>query len=93
MNIKQEELDWLAEGEMDASERAALFARLDESSDGWKRCAIALVEHQLIRGSIKEMVDFGFQSEANEIAAVSNQAPQTLHEFTGKRESPSLIHI
>ena len=86
MNIKQEELDWLAEGEMDASERAALFARLDESSDGWKRCAIALVEHQLIRGSIKEMVDSGFQSEANEIA-VSDQAPQTFHEYSGKRES------
>ena len=93
MNIKQEELDWLAEGEMDPGERAALFARLDQSNDGWKRCAIALVEHQLIRSSIKDMVDSGFQSKANGSVAVPDQAPHAPGKLAVDRETKSRKRI
>lgn len=48
MNVTQEELDWFVEGELDHQERDELFARLDEDVDGWKRCALALLEQQAL---------------------------------------------
>ncbi len=51
-NISQAELDWLAEGEMESSERDDLFARLDADPAEWKRCALALLERQAISNSL-----------------------------------------
>ena len=46
--VTQEELDWLAEGGLESSERQQLFDRLDEQDDGWKRCALALLEQKAL---------------------------------------------
>ena len=50
--VTQLELDWLAEGEMNADERQQLLARLDHTPDGWKRCAFALLESQSLGRSL-----------------------------------------
>lgn len=37
-------LDRLADGALDAAERRALFGRLEGTPDGWRKCALALLE-------------------------------------------------
>lgn len=46
--VTQVELDWFVEGELDRRERDELFARLDSDPDGWKRCALALLERDAL---------------------------------------------
>ena len=46
--VTQAELDWFVEGELDRRERDELFARLDSDPDGWKRCALALLERDAL---------------------------------------------
>ncbi len=46
--VTQAELDWFVEGELDRQERDELFARLDSDPDGWKRCALALLERDAL---------------------------------------------
>lgn len=57
--VTQEELDWLAEGGLDRAERQQLFDRLDQQSDGWKRCALALLEQKALQSvlSKKQYID------------------------------------
>ena len=42
-------LDRLADGELDASERASVLTALSNEPDGWRRCAIAFLEAQAWR--------------------------------------------
>ena len=52
--VTDEELDLLAEGELSNEERADLFRRLDEQPGEWKNCALAILETQALRGSVRE---------------------------------------
>lgn len=48
-------IDRLADGELTAAERQALFARLDADpgAAGWRRCALAFLEAQLLREALR----------------------------------------
>jgi hypothetical protein len=48
------DLDRLVDGELSAAERRVLVRRLDASSDGWKRCALAFMEAQAWREALHE---------------------------------------
>jgi anti-sigma factor RsiW len=52
--ITDEELDLLAEGELSHAERADLFRRLDENPSHWKDCALAILEAQSLRKSLRQ---------------------------------------
>ncbi len=45
-------LDRLADGELDGPARRALIDRLEAEPDGWRRCALAFLEHQCWRESL-----------------------------------------
>jgi hypothetical protein len=46
-------LDRLVDGELDASERRSLLTALDETPDGWRRCAVAFLEAQAWRSDLR----------------------------------------
>lgn len=46
--IDQHLLDLLVDGELDESKRRELLARLDDTEDGWRRCALAFLENQCL---------------------------------------------
>ena len=48
------DFDRLGDGELSASERRTLVARIEASPDGWKRCALAFLEAQAWREAIAE---------------------------------------
>lgn len=48
--------DRLADGELSSAERRALLASLDELPDGWRRCALTLLEAQAWRREFSSLV-------------------------------------
>jgi hypothetical protein len=48
--------DRLADGELSNAERQELLASLDDRADGWRRCALALLEAQTWRRDFKSFV-------------------------------------
>jgi hypothetical protein len=48
-------LDRLADGELDPGERQRLLSRLDRQPDGWRRCAVALLEAQCWRDEMSAL--------------------------------------
>jgi hypothetical protein len=56
-------VDRLVDGELDAGERRSLLAALDETPDGWHRCAIAFLEAQAwssdLRGALVSSPETG----------------------------------
>jgi hypothetical protein len=48
--------DRLADGELSGDEYRRLLASLDHHPDGWKRCALALLEAQALRGELRALV-------------------------------------
>jgi hypothetical protein len=48
-------LDRLADGELSGFEYRQLLASLDHRPDGWKRCALALLEAQALRGELRSL--------------------------------------
>lgn len=49
-------LDRLADGELNREEYAALLSSLDQHDEGWKRCALALLEGQALRTELRDLV-------------------------------------
>lgn len=49
-------LDLLVDGELNLEERRELFARLDLRPENWKRCALAFLEDQALRGDLKSVL-------------------------------------
>lgn len=49
------EIDLLADGELDPDRRRALLARLESSPAGWRRLALAFVEAQVVRESVRAL--------------------------------------
>lgn len=47
-------LDRLVDGELSNPERTALLRALDQSPDGWRRCAIAFLESQELRTALRD---------------------------------------
>ena len=52
-------LELLADGELDEESRRTLLSRLDRTSDGWRRCALAFLEAQCLGESLERGVLFG----------------------------------
>ena len=52
-------LELLADGELDEESRRTLLSRLDQTSDGWRRCALAFLEAQCLGESFERGVLFG----------------------------------
>ena len=52
-------LELLADGELDEDSRRTLLSRLDQTSDGWRRCALAFLEAQCLGESFERGVLFG----------------------------------
>ncbi len=48
--------DRLADGELSPIERRELLSSLDGRADGWRRCALALLESQAWRGELPQLV-------------------------------------
>jgi hypothetical protein len=48
--------DLLADGELDTRRRRELFLRLDREPEGWRRCALALFEAQVLRADLRAEV-------------------------------------
>jgi hypothetical protein len=51
--VTDEELDVLAEGELSLDQRTDLFRRLDKEPWQWKNCALAILETQAVRESLR----------------------------------------
>lgn len=51
-----EQFDRLADGELTAAERRELLDSLDDRDDGWRRCALALLEAQAFQAQLKSYV-------------------------------------
>ncbi|MEM9657681.1 MAG: hypothetical protein AAF961_04895 [Planctomycetota bacterium] len=64
--------DRLADGELSAAERRELLASLDGRTDGWRRCAIALLEAQSMAAQLKACV-------AEETSESSSQRLRAVH--------------
>ena len=47
-------LELLADGELDEEPRRELLARLDQTADGWRHCALAFLEAQCLGESLKK---------------------------------------
>ena len=79
-NVTQAELDWFAEGELSVEQRTELFHRLDLEPDGWKRCALALLEHRALTNSLDSL---------REHASVTPDDPGKVALPAGHANSPS----
>jgi hypothetical protein len=49
-------LDRLADGELDADQQRWLLTALETEPDGWRRCALAFVEAQALRGEFRRII-------------------------------------
>jgi hypothetical protein len=55
-SIHHRELERLADGEFSPMALRDLFARLDQTDDGWKRTALALIEAQALRTACRSVL-------------------------------------
>ena len=67
--------DRLADGELSASERQELLSSLDSRTDGWRRCALALLEAQTWRSEFKSFVT---EKVPPSVVRVAETAPTSL---------------
>ena len=66
-------LDRLVDDELSASEREQLLNSFEQTSDGWRRCALAFLEHQAWRHQLKQFV----QPSKEEAVRVSDSTAQS----------------
>lgn len=66
-------LDRLVDGELSADERRRLIASLDDRADGWRRCALAFLEAQSLRGALQLMVSQPLASEPASVGRLTTQ--------------------
>ncbi len=67
--------DRLADGELSAAERQELLSSLDGRADGWRRCALALLEAQTWRSEFKSFVT---EKVPPSVVRVAETAPTSL---------------
>jgi hypothetical protein len=81
--ITDEELDLLAEGELTPEERLDLFRRLDDDPWQWKKCALAILEAQSLRKSLREGLEdqqiVQTMSGASQLSETSSRTLLTRH--------------
>ena len=78
--VTREELDWLAEGELDQDEQQALFERLDRHPEGWKRCAFALLEQRALQASMNSLQESNDPTLVDHAPAPESRLPDGPHE-------------
>jgi hypothetical protein len=66
----QLQLDRLADGELPAEDYRALLATLDAQPDGWRRCALALLEAQALRRDLEALRSDCLQAPAAVVKAM-----------------------
>jgi hypothetical protein len=76
--------DRLVDGELSADERRQLLASLDDRADGWRRCALAFLEAQSLRGALQFMVSGPMASEPASVGRLT-----TLPALSGRRRRAS----
>ncbi len=62
MDDFQIRLDRLADGELPLDEQRQLLTMLENQPDGWRRCALAFVESQALRGEMRHLTSRDHQS-------------------------------
>lgn len=76
--VSDEELDLLAEGELSREERADLFRRLDQQPQTWKSCALALLESQSLRATLRaSLPEHGRSPSAHPLNLISLSQPES----------------
>jgi hypothetical protein len=55
-NLDEQQFDLLADGELDEARRRNLIAGLDDTSDGWRKCALAFLEAQELKSGFNAML-------------------------------------
>jgi hypothetical protein len=73
--VSQRDLDRLADGELIPAERSSVLAKVAIEPDGWKRCALAFLENQSLRGACRSLVADGSPHAAP--AAIVSRPPTT----------------
>ena len=72
--VLQDEIDLLAEGELDQVDREALFDKLDKDPANWRCVALALLETRALAQSVNHVVDRGNADySANSISVVARK--------------------
>jgi hypothetical protein len=73
-DISQDEIDLLAEGELDRVDRESLFEKLDKDPLSWRRVALALLETRALAESVNHAVDRGYtEHSATSIPVVAKK--------------------
>lgn len=90
-------LDMLADNELDSNQRQRFFAYLDQTTDGWKRCAQWLLHEQLLAIELKQAAcdrarDAVPIKDMNFAAASKDQA-QLAPRATGGRRQRTLVQL
>ena len=57
IRVHQDEIDLLAEGEIFGAEREQLLKKLDQDPDGWRRCALTLLETRALQSSFDQLAE------------------------------------
>ncbi len=57
--IQNDLLDRLVDGELPDGDYCTLIHRLDDSPDGWRRCALSFLEQQALQRDLKQMLKEG----------------------------------
>lgn len=70
----QRQLDLLIDGELSEDERRALLMRLENEPEGWRRCALAFLEAQAWKSSLRTRSPVTPSRPAN-VQASPNQVP------------------
>lgn len=79
-SISAGQIDRLVDGELSSAERRAVLMSLDRESDGWRRLALAFLESQVLRESIRSTTAASAQSSRPQVQVArientSNQRP------------------
>ena len=82
-------IDRLVDGELDENARRRLLASLDDSPDGWRRCALAFLESQELKSGFEELLAHGGFQEAS---AVTPRTVSHSHPMRAPAEPRSSSH-
>lgn len=77
-HLKDALLDRLVDGELSAQEREQTLLALEESPDGWRRCALAFLEAQSWRQQMTQLVSpFALRQEVSLPQAAQARGPRS----------------
>lgn len=78
-SLSERQLDRLVDGELPEAERRDLLVRLESEPGGWRRCALAFLEHQCFRESLFPAIASRSDSAVAELAYVAPKSSRRSH--------------